>query len=66
MKELEETWKSWAQWPIGTIGFDDEITTDTHDARDSAEAVCNRLMVEGFGGMGKIFPLRTRAYKVGR
>lgn len=53
-------WKSFAQWPVGTIaGSDDDISTDTHDTEAQAKAVCRMLRWDGFGGQGKIFPVRT-------
>jgi hypothetical protein len=56
--------KSHAQWPKGTIGLDGGIngndqSEDTHESREAAEAVCNLLHRNGFGGDRQIFPLRT-------
>jgi hypothetical protein len=51
-----------AVWPAGTItagGTDLDGSSDEHDTFDQAEAVCDMLNRDGFGGEGKIFPLRT-------
>ena len=56
-------WQSNAVWPkgvISTIG-DDDTTRDLHENRSAAVAVCNTLMKDGFGGGGKVFPLRISA-----
>lgn len=50
-------WKSCARWPEGTVSEPDNITTDTHQTADQAYAVCQLLKREGFGGLGKVFPL---------
>lgn len=48
-----------AYWPEGTIKFQNDKTTDRHRSRRAAEAVCRGLKERGFGGRGKIFPIRT-------
>ncbi len=39
--------------------YGDCISTDTHDSEDEARWACRMLQREGFGGDGKVFPLRT-------
>lgn len=51
-----------AEWPetitVGNIeGYN--VSTDIHDSKEAAIAICKKLMREGFGGEGKIFPIRT-------
>jgi hypothetical protein len=36
-----------------------ETTSDEHDTREQAQAVCDMLEREGFGGEGKMFPVKT-------
>jgi hypothetical protein len=54
-------WTSNAAWPLdvyrGMRG--DGITTDDHETRESAQAVCDALRKDGFGGQRLNFPLRT-------
>ena len=52
-------WKSCAQWPTGTIAGSNDISTDEHGTREQAEAVCQLLRENGFGGDHQIFPVRT-------
>lgn len=53
-------WRSCAEWPEGVIiGQEDDISTDSHHEENQAEAVCKMLQQMGFGGDGKVFPLRT-------
>ena len=49
-------WKSFARWPHSD---DTHMTVDKHDTKEQAEAVCKRLGEEGWGGEGKIFPIKT-------
>lgn len=51
--------RSVARWPEGVLGFSDNISTDKHYTREQAIAVCKLLEVEGFGGEGKIFPVKV-------
>lgn len=51
-------WNSNAEWPVGTCS-DTTITTDTHQYKEQAQAVCDLLERMGFGGDGKVFPVRT-------
>lgn len=52
--------RSNAEWPRGTLACQDEqVTTDNHASREAADAVCSKLVREGFGGGRKIFPLRV-------
>lgn len=49
--------QSFAQWPAGTCPGD--ISFDSHESKKHAEGVCRRLNKEGFGGQGKVFPIKT-------
>ncbi len=51
-----------ALWPAELSGvsvYGDSISTDTHDTEAQAHAICRALQRHGFGGEGKVFPLRT-------
>ena len=49
-----------AEWPDTVrLGCTPNVSTDTHDSKEFAEAVCRRLEREGFGGERKIFPIRV-------
>jgi hypothetical protein len=48
-----------AQWPKGTLHYQDEITQDKHYTYDEAFNVCLALEQQGFGGDGEVFPLST-------
>lgn len=52
---------SCAEWPPGHIYYSDRpnTTTDRHDTREQAEAVCDRLQTHGLGGEKIHFPVRT-------
>lgn len=54
-------WKSNAQWPLDVYrGMDGSgISTDTHESLEGAQAVCDGLRRDGFGGERKHFPVRT-------
>ena len=49
-----------AKWPRmdAYIGNSD-VTSDEHDTKEQAQAVCDILEREGFGGEGKMFPVKT-------
>jgi hypothetical protein len=51
--------KSFAQWPEGTCDFSNNISEDKHQTRSAAQSVCTALERDGFGGDGKIFPVKT-------
>jgi hypothetical protein len=52
-------WKSCAKWPH-TLGFlNSDTTTDEHDIKEQAEAVCMMLERDGLGGEGRIYPEST-------
>ena len=52
-------WLSCARWPH-TLGFlNNNTTTDEHDTKEQAEAVCMMLTRNGLGGEGRIYPLQT-------
>jgi len=52
-------WESWARWPAGVMGKQEQNSMDFHDSDEQAEAVCQMLKRDGFGGNGKAFPLAT-------
>ena len=59
-------YKSNAQWSEGMMdGFDNDISTDKHGTESMAQCVCRALEREGFGGEGKVFPIRTWVSPVG-
>lgn len=60
-KETKPVWTSHAQWPLEVyLGmYGDGISTDTHNTREGALAVCDGLRREGFGGQREHFPLRV-------
>lgn len=51
-------WRSCAKW-APALRFDHDITTDTHDTKEQAEAVCSMLRQWGLGGQGNWFPVET-------
>lgn len=55
-------WISNVQWPEGTLGFDNDVSTDKHRNESEARSVCDILEEEGFGGERKIFPIKTWIY----
>ena len=52
-------YQSNAQWPKGQYPFGNDVSTDKHLSYQSAECVCAGLEKEGWGGEGKIFPIKT-------
>jgi len=52
-------YKSCAEWPEGTVSEPGNITKDSHHEKGQARSVCNLLRLQGFGGEGKVFPVRT-------
>lgn len=52
-------WVSHAQWPQGTCPAIGDESQDTHSSKHAAQAVCDQLRAEGFGGDRKAFPLKT-------
>ena len=52
-------WRSMATWPH-PLG----ISTDRHKTKSQAEAVCEKLKKDGFGGNGKIFPITTHVNEI--
>jgi hypothetical protein len=50
---------SCAQWPKGTAEFSNDVTKDENGSWQQANGIATRLRREGFGGDGKIFPLRV-------
>jgi len=50
---------SCAEWPKDAGLYCQNPTKDTHATWKAADAVCRRLMRDGFGGDGEIFPVRT-------
>lgn len=52
--------KSIIYWPnTVSLGTVDNTSEDTHDSFDAAAAVCDMIEQQGFGGEGKIFPIKT-------
>lgn len=56
-----DKYQSNAQWPLDVYrGMDcTGISTDTHRTKAGAQAVCDMLRREGFGGERKHFPIRV-------
>lgn len=52
-------YKSFAMWPVGTVGDGRDITDDIHNTKEQAEGVCDLLRQNGFGGDLNVFPLRA-------
>ena len=52
-----------AEWPrevCPSIGhMPPKVTSDSHDCEEMALSVCNALADNGYGGGGKIFPVRV-------
>lgn len=61
ISESEPVYYSCARWPHPAIqlGCIANVSSDMHSTREAAQAVCDRLRREGFGGEGKDFPLET-------
>ncbi len=56
----DEVWQSVAEWPKGTICCHaNDITTDDHGSMEQASGVVALLKKNGFGGDGKVFPIRA-------
>lgn len=55
-------YKSVAYWPRGTFPYDNDVTTDKHNNKESALAVCRLLETEG---NGRDKPVWTDVVKVG-
>lgn len=58
----DKTHRSYARWPDDTVAFSmngTQITTNDHNSEEEAQAVCNMLERDGFGGDEKIFPVET-------
>lgn len=52
-------WRSCAKWEEGHFYYCDDTTTDEHETKEQAEAVCKRLEKEGLGGERCHFPIKT-------
>ena len=48
-----------AQWPEGTLDYQQNKTQDDHETKEQAQAVCNMLTQYGFGGDDIVYPIRT-------
>lgn len=49
-----------AKWPrMDAYLGNADVTSDEHDTKEQAQAVCDILEREGFGGEGKMFPVKT-------
>lgn len=57
----KEEYRSLVYWPKDKIslGNSDNMSIDTHITKEQAIAVCKSIEKRGFGGEGKIFPLKT-------
>lgn len=56
--QTKTKWHSNAEWDH-KHGFPNNVTTDTHQTKEQAEAVCRGLKLEGLGGERIHFPVRT-------
>lgn len=56
-----------AKWPkeVSVSGDGRNVSTDQHHTKKGAQAVCDALERNGFGGEGKIFPIETWVEQVG-
>ncbi|MGI9569269.1 MAG: hypothetical protein ACR2PH_05920, partial [Desulfobulbia bacterium] len=54
-------YQSHAEWPdhVYTNELGKHISTDKHLSKEEADSACRGLEREGFGGMGKEFPIQT-------
>lgn len=61
MRFLSKAW-----WPEEVGGFttDERVSTDSHHSREAAQAVCDALELEGFGCLGKYFPIKTEIVQI--
>lgn len=61
-------WKTVAKWPYPEVGLgnEDNMSVDYHRTRAAADAVISRLLTEGFGGDGEIFPIEAYCIEVPR
>jgi hypothetical protein len=58
VRNESDKWQSNAEWNP-CYEFENNVTTDTHQTKEQAEAVCRGLMREGLG-CGRIhFPVRV-------
>ncbi len=59
-------YKSCAEWPKETYTnkYGNSISTDKHGSEEEAQSICRGLEREGFGGQGKVFPLKTWVEKI--
>jgi len=49
-----------AEWPEEVnIGKIPNVSTDEHRDKETANWICLQLQRHGFGGEGKIFPIKT-------
>lgn len=62
-----DEWQSNAQWPEECYQgmYGDGVSTDKHRNKEAAYAVCGALEIDGFGGDGEYFPMRTWVTKAG-
>lgn len=49
----------WPEHPDICLGSAANESTDEHPNREAAETVCRLLEANGFGGLGKVFPVST-------
>lgn len=53
-------WKSVAYWPDSIKCSNEHNTSeDFHDTESQARGVCKLLRMHGYGGEGRVFPIKT-------
>ncbi len=57
--EQQRRWKSFAQWPEGTVLNFRNRTEGIHDTKEDAEEICGELETKGYQGKCRVFPLET-------
>jgi len=58
---MSDPWRSCADWGDYDVfnGRNDNVTKDINGTKAAADAVCNRLKRDGFGGNRQVFPVRV-------
>ena len=59
-------WASVAIWPYPDVSLlnGDNSSTDYHDTKEQALSVIRMLKQDGFGGEGRLFPIRVFVQEV--
>ena len=52
-------YQSNVRWPKGQFPFGNDVSTDKHRDKESAQCVCDALEKEGWGCEGRVFPVKT-------